>query len=126
VALERRKVMKTLRVEVEAGKVKDMEAATLKLDNQPVMIFAPDGDTPAVDRAKVIADRMNTLLDAELRSREVWVDPKGATVIARNAPLVRVSEADARLAGSTTQSLATEVAKNIQKVLWNEYLRWNT
>jgi Zn-dependent protease with chaperone function len=124
VVINRRAVTKSVRATVEP--VKDQNAATLKIDNQAVIIMAPDGATSALDRANATAKQLNDLLDQDLRAREVYLAPSGTVVIARTSPVISVSDADAKLAKSTPQAVATAARKRIFDVLWGEYLKLNT
>lgn len=124
VSINRRAVTKSVRVTVEP--VKDQDAATLKMDDQAVITMAPDGGTTAVDRANAVAKQLNDLLDRDLRAREVYVAANGTVVIARTLPVIKVNDADARLAKSTPQAVAAVAGKRIHDVLWSEYLRLNT
>jgi hypothetical protein len=91
-----------------------------------VIIMAPDGATSALDRANATAKQLNDLLDQDLRAREVYLAPSGTVVIARTSPVISVSDADAKLAKSTPQAVATAARKRIFDVLWGEYLKLNT
>lgn len=124
VEINRRAVTKSVRVTVEA--VKDQNAATLKIDSEAVMTMAPDGSMAAVDRANAAARQLNDLLEKDLRAREVYVPADSTEVIARTTPVIKVNDADARLAKSTPQAVAAVAGKRIHDVLWGEYLRLNT
>lgn len=124
VSINRRLVTNSLRATVEP--VKDQDAATLKMDNKAVIMLAPDGATPAIDRAKAIAQRLNDLLDKDLQAREVSVSKRGSEVMARDTEVIRVTAADALLAKSTPEAVAAGASKRIFDVLWGEYLRMNT
>ena len=124
VEINRRAVTKSLRVTVES--VKDQDAAMLVMDKKTVMILAPDGKTPALDRGKGIAQQLNDLLDKGLREREVYVAKNGVDIVARSRVLIRVNEADARLAKSTPAAVAATARKKVFDALWSEYIRLNT
>lgn len=120
----RRLVTKALRATAEAAG-KENNAATLMMGDKPVLTLAPDGDTSAMDRAKGAADRLNQMLDNDLRFNDVTVGGNGA-VMGRGTALIRVSEADARLAGKPRDRVVEDAAKALKDALFGEFLRWNS
>ncbi|HEY3411938.1 MAG TPA: M48 family metalloprotease [Armatimonadota bacterium] len=124
VDINRRAVMKSLRVTVEP--VKDVDAAALVMDNKTVITLAPDGKTAALDRGKAAAQQLNDLLNKDLSAREVYVAKNGTDIVARNRVVISVNDADARLAKSTPAAVAAEARKKVFNVLLSEYLRLNT
>ena len=126
VSLNRRLVTKSVRVIAEPVTGKEAEAATLKMGSQSVITLAADGGTSAIERAKAVAERMNQMLDKDLRFNDVDVSKSGTEVMGRDTALIRVSESDAQLAGQPRARVAEDAAKKIKNVLWSEYLRWNS
>jgi predicted Zn-dependent protease len=124
VDINRRPVTNSVRVVVEP--VKDQDAATLKMNKQVVLLLAPDGQTPALDRANAIALQMNDLLGRNLQYREVFVAKNGTDVVARDKTIIHVNDADAHLAKSTVAAVAKGARDRIVNALWGEYLKLNT
>jgi hypothetical protein len=126
VDINRRAVTKAITMVAEAVDVKGQKAAALKMNDKTVATLAEDGGVSALDRARAAADRMNKLLDDNLRFQEIGVSKANAEVLGRTTPILRVGAADARLAGDTPSAVAEDVAKQIRSALWTEFLRMNT
>jgi predicted Zn-dependent protease len=126
VDINRRAVTNAITMTVEAATVKGEDAALLKMRDKTVATLAADGSASALDRAKAVATRMNKLLDQNLRFQEIGVSKNGAEVLGRTTPILKVAPADARLAGSSPDDVAQNVAKQIRNALWTEYLKLNS
>jgi predicted Zn-dependent protease len=71
------------------------------------------------------ADKLNALLDGNLQLYEI--KSSGATLIARNQPLIEFTTADlaaqsqtASAAGATPEALASDAAKALRNLLWSQ------
>ncbi|HEY3267412.1 MAG TPA: M48 family metalloprotease [Armatimonadota bacterium] len=126
VPIIRRLVTNSLRVSADSVKVNDQDAATVKMDNKTIVTLTGDGHASALDRAKAVAQVMNDLLDKDLRRFEVKVGDAGSDVVARDATVVRVTDADARLAGLPASAVAKNAVDGIRTALLSDYLRSNS
>ncbi|HEX8235440.1 MAG TPA: M48 family metalloprotease [Abditibacteriaceae bacterium] len=73
-------------------------------------------------RAEAVATRINDLLRANLRWHEIRVsgDDSGATLVARETVIARVTPADAKLENTTPLALAQKWKNNFGRLFWNE------
>lgn len=126
VDINRRAVTDAVVMTVEPAKVGGQDAALLKMRDKTVATLAADGSASAVDRGKAVADRMNKLLDQNLRFQEIGVSKSGDQVMGRSTSILKVAPADARLAGGSPDTVAQDVARQIRNALWTEYLRLNS
>lgn len=67
--------------------------------------------------AQEAADRINTALDSGLKIFEVKADPASGVVTARDTVLIRVTDADSKLMGSTPAQAAQTAATAIRNVI---------
>lgn len=126
VDINRRAVTDAVTMSVEPTKVNGEDAALLKMRDKTVATLAADDGATAVDRAKAVADRMNALLNQHLRFQEIGVSKSGTEVMGRSVAILTVGAADARLAGSSPDDVAQDVAKQIRGALWAEFLKLNS
>jgi len=71
-----------------------------------------------IDRANLVANQINALLDTGLQFREIKVCDSSVT--ARGDVIVEFSEEDAQLAGKSQAELAAEAADALRRVLFNQ------
>lgn len=89
------------------------------------VIFRPadTSDTKSADRAKAIANIINTQLLKGAEPYEVKIGGDGAAVYVKQEQVLQVLEEDAAIAGISKEALATKVKNSIQGVITKD--RWN-
>jgi predicted Zn-dependent protease len=126
IEINRRLVTKSVRVVAEPARIENQDAATLRMDKESIITLSADSGMSAMDRAGAVAEQMNKLLAANLSMREVAANTGSNEVTARGRTVIRVTEADAKLAGKPAAQIAADAANAIRRSLWIEFLRWNS
>ncbi|MFQ3610820.1 MAG: M48 family metalloprotease [Fimbriimonadales bacterium] len=89
-------------------------------------IFSP-ADDPEIgssrERALKFAQTLNRLLDDGVELYEVQLTPDKRGVRIKSTELVRISDADAQLAGKAPEELANAVREAVRRLLWNDTIR---
>lgn len=126
IEINRRLVTRSVRVVAEPVRLDNQDAATLRMDKESIITLGAYGGASAMDRAGAAAEQINKMLDANLTMREVSAGAGSNEVTARGRTVIRVTEADARLAGKPAAQVAADAANAIRRSLWIEFLRWNS
>lgn len=122
IPISRRLVMNSAKAITRTAQVSGKDVQEIAIDDKMLMRVA-DADKPASERAKQIADKINTLLDSDILMKDVKVDDNDSTVItAKEMPFMRMEYTDAALSGDTPTSLAKKVASAIKGVIWKQML----
>lgn len=112
IEIDRRAVTKAAAAEVRPSKTEGLSEVWLG----GKLMFAPSsGAQSSEERAKAVAERLNALLDAGLRLRDVRLSQDPPAVIARGESLIEVSAEDAALAAGKP---ASQVARDAYDVLY--------
>ncbi|HEX8834384.1 MAG TPA: M48 family metallopeptidase, partial [Abditibacteriaceae bacterium] len=99
--------------------------AAVKWDKTTLLeIMTPENEPGAKLRAQTIADRINTLMRANLRLHEISVssNDSGARLSARGIEIVQITAADAKAQNSTPLALAQKTKANFSRIFWRETL----
>jgi len=125
--------LKALKVPINRRQVTDAAKATAReitVDGMPVaevllgdkVVFRPANEdgTPAIERAKQAALRINSALDNGLQLRDIRVPLDRAVVLAKGEPLIEISRADAELLHQEPMDVARSAADVIRRVLWRQ------
>ena len=122
IPIYRRLVTDAAKAIPRTSQVNGKDVVEIAIDNKLLMRVA-DGDEPAQDRAKQIADKVNRLLDSDVMMKDVKVSDKNpAVVIARDKPFLRMEDADAALSSDSAPQLARKVADAIRSIIWKQIL----
>ncbi len=117
VPINRRETTNAVKAIVEVDKVDGADVPGVAISGKVVYRPAAVGDKTSAQLAKEAADRINTALDDNIQMRELRVEAATNTVIGKYKPLVVVSDADAKLTGTTPAETAKAVADAIRQVI---------
>jgi hypothetical protein len=117
VPINRRATIKAITAEVRTDKIDGADVPGVVLSDRLIYRPAPVGDKTSLELAQQAADRINNALDSDVKMHELRVDGAGAAVAARGETLIRVSDADARLMGSTPAQVAASIGAAIRGVI---------
>jgi beta-barrel assembly-enhancing protease len=122
IPISRRLVTNAAKAIPTTAQIDGKDVMEIAIDDKLLMRVA-DGAEPAAQRAKEIADKVNFLLDSDVMMKDVKVsDSNPAVVIAKNAPFLRIEEADAALSGDSAPGVARKVADTIRSIIWKQML----
>lgn len=110
------------RVEAIQEEEVDIEAGRVVVDDQELLILAaPIGGFSGYERALIVADRLNRLLQAGAKAKDLVIsESDGMPVIkVQDRVLVSITAADGQLLNESPQRLAAQWADNIRAVLGN-------
>lgn len=125
IPIARRGVVSGGKAVVEEEKIGDKVVGIVKVHSIILCRLASLSDEcDGVKRAKIVAEKMNQLLDSGLKRHEVrlWTDGSKVTIKARDEILVEVTEEDAKLSGLTKQQLAEQWLKALTNIFLAEQL----
>lgn len=118
VPIDRRAVTDSAKASVKVEKVGDAEVPGVVLSDK--MIYRPTATEAKTSQqlAQEAADRINAALDSGLKMFEVKTDAASGAVIARDKVIIKVSESDAKLMGSTPAQAAQAAATAIRNIIF--------
>ncbi len=120
--INRRETTKAVKAEIAIGKVDGIDIPQVVIKDKVIYRPAPVNGKTAVELAQEAADRINKALDEGIQMHELKVDPMGGGVIARDKPLIIVSEADAKLMGKTPAQVRRDAAAAIREIIWKQMI----
>ncbi len=120
VPINRRATTNAIKAGVRNNKLNNTDIPAIYLQEKLVYYPAPLADKTAAQRAQNTADIINASLDSGLQMRELTSDPAAGSIIARNKPLITITEADAKLMGKSLPDLTKSVTTAIRNVLWKQ------
>lgn len=120
IPINRRETTKADKAEVKVDKVDGADVPGVFVSDKLVYRPAAAGGRTSAQLAQEAADRINAALDSNLQMRELKVETSSNTVLARDKALVVVSEADAKLTGTTAAQTAESVAAAIRQIILME------
>lgn len=101
-----RQVSGTFRTEVVAMKLNGRDAAEIRLNGNLIFsVVAPEGDTPARERAQRISARLNQMFSDNLTFNDVRKSPAQSAVLLKGVPIIRVYPDDAAAAGGAEAAM---------------------
>ena len=118
--INRRETTKAIKAEVKIDTIDGVERPGVYIREKLILRPAPAEGKTSPDRTAEIADKINKALDSDLQMYELKVDPSGAGVIARNQPLIVVTDADAKLTGQTPAQISQAAANAIREIIWKQ------
>ena len=121
IAIDRRKVTRTLMVSAKEGKVGARSAGELWLGTKFIAALAGEGGLSSLERVQTVANRLDPLLNQKLSVMDVRLGDDERSVWIGKSMILRVTPQDARLNGKTEEEIARQAQKNLQSVLWKEY-----
>ncbi len=116
IPINRRLVTKAIQAEYIENDNENEKYATIVLDGQPVMKVTECGGQSASIRAATIAARINQALDEGLELRQVRIG-NGSTVLAKNLPIVTLTDNDAIANGKDATDIAKDLVKALKRVI---------
>lgn len=125
IPIVRRGVVSGGKATVEEEKVGDKVVGVVKVHSITLCRLASLSDEcNGAKRAKIVAEKMNQLLDSGLKRHEVrlWTDGSKVAIKARDEILVELTEEDAKLHGLTKQQLAEQWLKALTNIFLAEQL----
>jgi len=125
IPIRRREVSPALQVRAVPVDAEHPEG-TYVVRQDRVDIFTPASDTEkgsSRERALKVAQTLNALLDDGVELYEVQLTPDKRGVRIRNTELVRITDADAQLAGKSPEEVANAVREAVRRLLWNDTIR---
>jgi len=121
IPINRRAVTRAIKAESRAVDVDGQSYPAIFLDDKALYrVAAKDGQT-AEERATALAKAINQALDADIQLRDVKLG-NGPVVMAKNEPLITVTDADAAINGRSAADIAAEMVNAIKKVVWKEQI----
>jgi len=125
IPIRRREVSPALAVHARMED-KDQPDGLYTVQFEQIRIFTPAphaelGSSRA--RAEQIAQLLNTLLDDGVQLFEVQLSADGRAVLVKGQEVVRVTDADAQLAGKSAEKLAAATREAIRRLLWSDAVR---
>jgi beta-barrel assembly-enhancing protease len=122
IPIYRRLVTDAAKAIPRTAQVDGKDVVEIAIDKKVLMRVA-DGAEPAQERAKQIADKVNSLLDSDVLMKDVRVSGNNpAVVIARDKPFLFIEDADAALSSDSAPELAKKVAEAIRSIIWKQML----
>ncbi len=125
IPIRRREVSPALRV-LAVPVQPDQPEGLYRVRYEKIDIFEPANDPQlgsSRERAIQLAKELNRLLDDGIELYEIQIAPDQQGVLVRGQELVRITEADAKLAGKSTQEVATQVREALRRLVWSESIR---
>lgn len=117
VPINRRETTKAVCAEVQMDKVDGADVPGVAISGKTIYRPAAiDGKTSA-QLAQEATDRINVAFNSGIKMHEIKLDSAAAAVSARNKALVVISEADAKLMGSTPAQTAQSISAAIRQVI---------
>lgn len=117
IPINRRETTKAVKAEVKMDKVDGADVPGVALSGKLIYRPASVPGTTSAQLAQEAADRINAALDSGVKMHELKLDSAAGAVSARDKALVVVSEADAKLTGSTPAETANAIAAAIRQVI---------
>lgn len=118
VPINRRATTKAVTAEVKIDKIDGADVPGVVLSGKTIYRPVPVGLKTSEQLAREAADRINNAFDSGVGIHELRTDPNAGVVAARDIVLIRVSDADARLMGSTTAQVTQTAATAIRDVIF--------
>ncbi|MGC8861575.1 MAG: M48 family metalloprotease [Armatimonadota bacterium] len=118
--INRRETTRAIKAEVRVDTINGVDLPGVYIQDKLIYRPAPAGGKTSADLAAEAAQAINDALDSDLKMFELKTDPNGGGVIARNKPLLIVTEADAKLMGMTPAQVAKIAADAIRGVIWKQ------
>ncbi len=123
IEINRRLTTRSIQAIAESVKIRDVEAAVVKIDGGVFVTLAPSEGAPALERARSVAEAVNRSLLANLRFQEVTASAAAPVIQGRGITLAELTDADAALVNKTPADAARSAASQLKDTLWREYLR---
>lgn len=117
VPIDRRAVTNAAKAMVKMEKIGEAEVPGVVLSEKIIYRPAATDAKTAQQLAQEAADRINEALDSGIKVFEVKTDLAAGAISARDKLLVQISEADAKLMGSTPSQAAQAAATTIKNVV---------
>jgi len=118
VPINRRATTKAVMAEVKMDKIDGADVPGVVLSGKTIYRPAAVGEKSSNWLALEAADRINKALDSGVNIHELKTDTNAGVVAARDMVLIRVSEADAKLMGSTVAQVAQTASTAIRDVIF--------
>lgn len=120
IPINRRETTKATKAEVKVEKIDGVDVPGVVLLDKVIYRPAPAQDKTSMQLAQEAADRINVALDSGIKMHELKTDAAAGAVTVRNTVLVCVSDADAKLMGSTPAQAAATAAAKIREVIFSQ------
>ena len=118
--INRRETTNAIKAEVRVDTVDGLELPSVYIKGKLIYRPAPADGKSSAQRAAEVADTINKALDSDLQMYELKMDPSGGGVIARNRPLIVVTDADAKLMARTPAQVSQIAASAIREIIWKQ------
>jgi hypothetical protein len=120
ISIDRRKVMSSLMVSAKPNKSGDKTSGEVWVGNNLITTVADDGDQSAMDRAQLVASRIDATLDRKVGVQDIRVSDDGLSVWAGKTLVITVTQGDAKLANLSPEDDAKQIQKNLQQMIWRQ------
>jgi len=90
-------------------------------DGQPLCREAADGGKTAEERTSIFAAAINQSLDEGLQLRELSLGD-GPVVMAKNQPLITITETDAAINARPAMDIAKDIIAALKRVVWKQQI----
>jgi len=118
--INRRETTRAVKAEVKVDIVDGVELPGVYIQDKLIYRPAPAGGKTSAQLAAETAEAINNALDADQKKFELKTDPNTGGVIARNKPLLIVTEANAKLKGMTPAQVTKIAGDAIRGVIWKQ------
>lgn len=117
IKINRRETTKATKAEVKIDKIDGADVPGVTLLDTIIYRPANTQDKNSQQLAQEVVDRINAAFDSGIKMHELKTDGAAGVVISRDSILLAVSEADAKLMGSTPAQVAATAAAKIREVI---------
>ena len=118
IPINRRATTKAVTAEVNIEKIDGADVPGVAISGKVIYRPAPVDLKTSEQLAREAADRINGALDSGVKLHELRTDPNAGVVTARDTVLIRVSEADAKMMGTTVAQAAQMASTAIRDVIF--------
>jgi len=119
--IKRRDVTDAVKAVAESVGGDDKTLSCVKLADNVVFEPATIGEAQTSEqRARIIATKINQLLDQEPQFRQIKLDSDKRTVLVRGEPVIVVTDEDAALSGKSAPELAEQAAHALRSFIWRQ------
>jgi hypothetical protein len=120
VPINRRQTTNATKAEVKTETVDGADVSGVAIGGKVIYRAAPEGGQTSAQKAQAAADKINSMLDANLQMHEIRVDPNGGGVMARDQAMLIVSDEDAKLMKTSAAEVSQSAAAAIRDVIWKQ------
>lgn len=120
ITINRRETTNAVKAEVKVENVNGVDTPGVVLKDKLIYRPAPANGKTAAQRAQEAADSINSALDGGVQMHEIRLDTSRTALIARDRPILTVTDADAKLMGKTAEQIAQAASAAIREVIWKQ------